>query len=162
MQKITRETIRQLASSETVYYRGMRYYAAHAVSKVTWSESNKQYRAIVKGSNQYVVTIQSDDQGEIVYNCNCPAHVKYTGACKHVVATLLFITDYQQRQEVKENLNAEDKMAYQIVEYFSKREYRHLSPAIFSYCITDPYCRFFKRTGCESLSEPLCRFRQDV
>ncbi len=38
MQKITRETIRQLASSETVYYRGMRYYAAHAVSKVTWSE----------------------------------------------------------------------------------------------------------------------------
>ena len=27
MQKITRETIRQLASSETVYYRGMRYYA---------------------------------------------------------------------------------------------------------------------------------------
>ena len=144
MQKITRETIRQLASSETVYYRGMRYYAAHAVSKVTWSESNKQYRAIVKGSNQYVVTIQADDQGEIVYNCNCPAHVKYTGACKHVVATLLFITDYQQRQEVKENLNAEDKMAYQIVEYFSKREYRHLSPQYFHIALQIHIADFLK------------------
>lgn len=128
MQKITREAIRQLASSETVYYRGMRYYAAHAVSKVTWNENSKQYRAIVKGSNQYIVTIQPEENGEIIFNCNCPAHVKYSGACKHVVATLLFIADYQQRQDIKENLNDEDKMAYQIVEYFRKREYRHLSP----------------------------------
>ena len=42
MQKITREAIRQMASSETVYYRGMRYYAAHAVTKVTWNDTNKQ------------------------------------------------------------------------------------------------------------------------
>ena len=51
MHKITRETIRQMASSETVYYRGMRYYAAHAVTKVTWNETNKQYRSFVKGGN---------------------------------------------------------------------------------------------------------------
>lgn len=48
MQKITREAIRQMASSETVYYRGMRYYAAHAVTKVTWNDTNKQYRSLVK------------------------------------------------------------------------------------------------------------------
>lgn len=127
MPKITREAIRQMASSETVYYRGMRYYAAHAVTKVTWNDTNKQYRSVVKGGNQYIVTIQPEEE-EILYTCNCPAHVKYKGACKHVVATLLFIADYQQRQEVKESQNPEDKTAYQIVEYFRKREYRQLTP----------------------------------
>ena len=44
MRKITREAIKQYASSVKVYYRGMRYYAAHAVSNVTWNDSIKQYK----------------------------------------------------------------------------------------------------------------------
>lgn len=128
MQKITREAIRQLASSDTVYFRGMRYYAAHAVSKVTWNEGNRQYRGIVQGGNPYTVTIQTGEEEELEYNCNCPAHVKYQGACKHVVAMLLFIADYQQREIARENLQAEDQTAYKIIEYFRKREYRQLTP----------------------------------
>lgn len=131
MQKITREAIKQLASSDTVYYRGMRYYAAHAVSNVTWNESSKQYRGIVKGSNQYVVTVSTEEEGDIRYTCNCPAYVKYAGACKHVVAAMLFISDYQQREIVKETFNEEDKTAYHIVEYFRKREYCHLTPELY-------------------------------
>ena len=96
MQRITREAIRRMASSETVYYRGMRYYAAHAVSDVTWNENAGQYRSVVHGGNQYVVTIQVSEEGEWLYTCNCPSHVKQKGACKHVVATLLFIADSQQ------------------------------------------------------------------
>ena len=122
MQKITREAIKQLASSDTVYYRGMRYYAAHAVSNVTWNESSKQYRGFVKGSNQYAVTVSAGEEGDIQYTCNCPAYVKYEGACKHIVAVLLFISDYQQREVAKDTLNDEDRTAYNIVEYFRKRE----------------------------------------
>ena len=127
MQKITREAIKQLASSEKVYFRGMRYYAAHAVSNVTWSENTKQYRGVVKGSNQYIVTVQTEDD-DIKYSCNCAGHVKYAGACKHVVAMLLFIYDYQQRQVARESFNDEDKTAYNIIEYFRKREYHNLTP----------------------------------
>ena len=76
MQRITREAIRRMASSETVYYRGMRYYAAHAVSDVTWNENAGQYRSVVHGGNQYVVTIQVSEEGEWLYTCNCPSHVK--------------------------------------------------------------------------------------
>lgn len=72
MQRITREAIRRMASSETVYYRGMRYYAAHAVSDVTWNENNGQYRSVVHGGNQYVVTIQVSEDGE----CFIPATVR--------------------------------------------------------------------------------------
>lgn len=128
MLKITREAVKQLASSETVYYRGMRYYAAHAVSNVTWNENSRQYRSIVRGGNQYMVTIHIDEEEEIAYSCNCPSHVKMNGACKHVVATLLFIADYQQRETARENLDEEDATAYQIIEYFQKREFRCLTP----------------------------------
>lgn len=127
MQKITREAVKQLASSETVYYRGMRYYAAHAVSNVTWNENIQQYRAVVRGGNQYIVTIHEEDSG-LQYTCNCPSHVKMHGACKHVVAALLFISDYQQRESVRDSLEIGDQTAYQIIEYFRKREYRRLSP----------------------------------
>lgn len=129
MQKITREAIKHLASSETVYFRGMRYYAAHTVSNVTWNEGNRQYKGIVKGSSQYIVTIQAE--GGLVYSCNCPAYLKYNGACKHVVAMLLFISDYQQREKARETLNSEDKAAYHVIEYFRKREYQDQIP---EYC----------------------------
>ena len=61
-----------MASSETVYYRGMRYYAAHAVSDVTWNENAGQYRSVVHGGNQYVVTIQVSEEGEWLYT-SCKA-----------------------------------------------------------------------------------------
>lgn len=131
MYKITREAIRRLATTETVYYRGMRYYAAHAVSDVTWNEAIKQYHAFVQGSNIYGVTIGFGEDEQITHSCNCPAHAKYPGACKHVVATLLFIADYQQRADALENLGWEDQTAYKIIEYFRKREYRKLTPQYF-------------------------------
>ncbi len=140
MQKITRELIKRMASSERVYYRGMRYYAAHAVSKVTWNEGNGQYKGIVRGGNQYMVMVQSGEDSELKYDCNCPSHIKMNGACKHVVAMLLFISDYQQRESVQESLEGEDKTAYQIIEYFRKREYRGLTPRYYhlGLCITIP------------------------
>lgn len=131
MYKITREAIRRLATTETVYYRGMRYYAAHAVSDVTWNEATKQYHAFVQGSNIYGVTIGFGEDEQITHSCNCPAHAKDPGACKHVVATLLFIADYQQRADALENLGWEDQTAYKIIEYFRKREYRKLTPQYF-------------------------------
>lgn len=131
MYKITREAIRRLATTETVYYRGMRYYAAHAVSDVTWNEATKQYHAFVQGSNIYGVTIGFGEDEQITHSCNCPAHAKYPGACKHVVAALLFIADYQQRADALENLGWEDQTAYKIIEYFRKREYRKLTSQYF-------------------------------
>ena len=44
---------------------------------------------------------------------------------------MLFIADYQQRENVRENLDKKDKTAYQIIEYFQKREFRRLSPTYY-------------------------------
>lgn len=122
MFKISKDSIKRLAADEATYFRGLRYYKSNAVSNVTWSKAHKQYRAMVKGSNQYIVTIEEGkDSSKLEFNCNCPAHIKYNGACKHVVATLLFIANYMERSETKKPENEEEKNLYQIIEYFNNQ-----------------------------------------
>lgn len=122
MFKISKDSIKRLAADEATYFRGLRYYKNNAVSNVTWSKAHKQYRATVKGSNQYIVTIEEGKEpGKLEFNCNCPAHIKYKGACKHVVATLLFIANYMERSETRKPENEEEKNLYQIIDYFNSQ-----------------------------------------
>ena len=122
MFKISKDSIKRLAADEATYFRGLRYYKGNAVCNVTWSKAHKQYRATVKGSNQYIVTIQEGKgPNQLEFNCNCPAHIKYSGACKHVVAALLFIANYMERSEAKKPANEEEKNLYHIIEYFNNQ-----------------------------------------
>lgn len=122
MFKISKDSIKRLATDEATYFRGLRYYKNNAVSNVTWSKAHQQYRATVKGSNQYIVTIEEGKEpNQLKFNCNCPAHIKYDGACKHVVAALLFIASYMERSETKKPENEEEKNLYQIIEYFNNQ-----------------------------------------
>lgn len=108
--------------NEKVYYRGVRYYQSNAVSNVTWSKGAQQYRGNVQGGSGYTVTIDVKDEYSFDYACNCPAHLKYEGACKHVVALLLFVEDYIGRSEAQPPKTPEEKQICSIIEYFNKRE----------------------------------------
>jgi hypothetical protein len=137
MLKINKSQIKKIAIDEMVYSRGLNYYKNNAIVNVTWSNINKQYRAIVKGKSNYVVTVDVKPDNNFSYNCNCPASVKYQGACKHVVATLLFISDYLDRKENLNPMDSEEKKIYQIIEYFNRQETRksygetfHIKPTI--------------------------------
>jgi SNF2 family DNA or RNA helicase len=123
MLKLSKESIKKIAINENVYYRGVRYYQNSTVSNVTWSKANKQYRGNVTGKNVYTVTIDVQDDYSFDYSCNCPAHVKYNGACKHVIATLLFIEDYIERSEIEQPNTPEEKQVLNIIEYFNKYDY---------------------------------------
>ncbi|SFR97754.1 DEAD/DEAH box helicase [Anaeromicropila populeti] len=122
MFKISKDTIKKLATDEATYFRGLRYYKNNAVSNVTWSKQNQQYKALVSGSNQYIVTVEEAKEGNVHYTCNCPAHIKYEGACKHVIATLLFISNYMERNETKQPASPEEKNLYQILDYFKNQD----------------------------------------
>ena len=121
MFKINKDSIKRLATDEATYFRGLRYYKNNAVSNVTWSKANSQYRATVQGGSQYIVTIQEHDN-KLNFNCNCPAHIKYNGACKHVIATLLFIANYMERSEKKQPETKEEKQLYNIINYFNNQD----------------------------------------
>lgn len=122
MLTLSRTGIRNLASSDIVYSRGLQYYKAGRVSNVAYSKLNHQYRMNVKGSYNYSVFITENEDGSFEHACNCPSHVKEKGACKHVVAALLFLLKYQEKSTMEAPQNAEEKRTYQVLEYFCNQE----------------------------------------
>lgn len=122
MLNITKAAIRNIAADEQTYARGIRYYQNNAVKNITWSQANKQYRAFVKGQSDYIVTVTQDKEDSFTYSCNCPASFKYDGPCKHVIATLLFIADYENRTKAKADISPDEKKVFNIIDYFSRQD----------------------------------------
>ena len=126
MINISRTGIRNLASNDTTYARGLQYYKDNRIVGATYSNSNKQYRLTVKGNYNYSVIIDEQEDGSFDYNCNCPSRLKDQGACKHVVAALLFILKYQERAMVSETKSPQERKVLSLLDYFVTQEDAHL------------------------------------
>lgn len=122
MLKLSRMGIRSLAANDFVYSRGINYYKNHHVVNASYSNKSKQYRIVVKGNNNYMVTIGEKEDGSFDYSCNCPGSLKEEGACKHVIAALTFLMKYQEQNQKKEPMTEEEKNANQILDYFEQQE----------------------------------------
>ncbi len=122
MIQISRTGIRNLASNDTIYARGLQYYKDNRIINATYSNTNKQYRMVVKGNYNYSVTIDEQEDGSFDYNCNCPSRLKDQGACKHVVAALLFVLKYQERTLLTETKNPEERKVMTLLDYFIAQE----------------------------------------
>lgn len=119
---ISRTGIRNLASNDTIYARGLQYYKENRIINAAYSNTNKQYRLVVKGNYNYSVTIDEQEEGSFDYNCNCPSRLKDQGACKHVVAALLFVLKYQERSLLAESKNPEERKVMTLLDYFIAQE----------------------------------------
>jgi SNF2 family DNA or RNA helicase len=122
MIQISRTGIRNLASNDTTYARGLQYYKDNRITSATYSNATKQYRLIVKGNYNYSVVVDEQEDGSFDFNCNCPSRLKDQGACKHVVAALLFILKYQERSMLTETKSPEERKIIQILDYFVSQE----------------------------------------
>lgn len=122
MIQISRTGIRNLASNDTTYARGLQYYKDNRIMNATYSNSNKQYRLVVKGNYNYSVTIDEQEDGSFDYSCNCPSRLKDQGACKHVVAALLFVLKHQERTMLAETKNPEERKVISLLDYFIAQE----------------------------------------
>lgn len=122
MLKLSRMGIRNLAPNDFVYSRGLNYYKNHHVVNASYSKKNKQYRIVVKGNNNYMVTVSEKENGNFDYSCNCPDSLKDNGACKHVIAALTFLMKYQEKDQMKEPMTEEERNIFQILEYFDRQE----------------------------------------
>jgi len=80
----------------------------------------------VKGNYNYSVTIDEQEDGSFDYNCNCPSRLKDQGACKHVVAALLFVLKYQERTLLSESKSPEERKVVALLDYFIAQEDSHL------------------------------------
>jgi len=132
MIKISRTGIRNLASNDVTYARGLQYYKENRVVSASYSNSSKTYRLEVQGNYRYSVTIEEQEDGSFDYSCNCPSRLKDQGACKHVVAALLFILTYQERTLLSTTKSPEERKIIQILDYFAAQEDTHLVGETFS------------------------------
>ena len=126
MIQISRTGIRNLASNDTVYARGLQYYKENRVISASYSNMAKLYRLEVKGNYKYSVSVEEQEDGSFDYSCNCPSRLKDQGACKHVVASLLFILKYQERTMLSETKSPEERRIVQIIDYFASQEDSHI------------------------------------
>jgi len=122
MIQLTKNMIRNLASSEKVFMRGMQYFQNGRIQNASYSKAGKRYKVIVKGNYNYTVMIEEQEDGTFLTSCNCPSSVKEKGACKHVVAALLMLLKHQERDQGNLPKNAEEKRSYQVLEYFDNQE----------------------------------------
>ncbi|NLP34820.1 MAG: helicase [Clostridiales bacterium] len=122
MIQISRTGIRNLASNDKVYARGLQYYKDNRIVSATYSNTAKQYRLVVKGNFNYSVTVDEQEDGSFDYNCNCPSRLKDQGACKHVVTALLFILKYQERTLLAESKSPEERKVMHVIDYFLSQE----------------------------------------
>jgi SNF2 family DNA or RNA helicase len=122
MIQISRTGIRNLASNDTTYARGLQYYKDSRIVNATYSNANKQYRLIIKGNYNYSVTVDEQEDGSFDFSCNCPSRLKDQGACKHVVTALLFILKHQERTIVAESKNPEERKVMSLLDYFIAQE----------------------------------------
>lgn len=132
MLQISRTGIRNLASNDLVYARGLQYYKENRVVSASYSNSSKTYRLEVQGNYRYSVTIEEQEDGSFEYTCNCPSRLKDQGACKHVVAALLFILTYQERTLLSTTKSPEERKIIQILDYFASQEETALVGETFS------------------------------
>lgn len=122
MIKISKTSIKNLASNEIAYARGVGLYKNNKIASATWSNSANQYSMIVNDNYKYTVNINSLIDGDFNYKCNCISSIKEVGACRHVISALLFIKRYEELSKIKNKISPEERKIYQIVDYFSLSE----------------------------------------
>lgn len=123
---ITTESIRKMCTSSEVFTRGLKYYIDGRVSDVGIEEELGYVEAVVAGSEEYCVSLQFSDDGDIVsYDCDCPAYYEYDGCCKHIAAVLLCLMNLKNTRRTADRKDVIDfvsaRQTSDIISFFENR-----------------------------------------
>lgn len=91
------DSIRFMCNVDITYSKGLYYYNDGRVLSV--EKVRGVYKACVRGREDYDVSLAFKDDMLVDYHCTCPAFYHYTGICKHIVATLLYM--YNENEPIK-------------------------------------------------------------
>lgn len=127
---LTRAMIRNMASSDVVYSRGLRHFKDNDIKSASYSKNQGQYKIVIEDVFRYMVTITQTPDGGFEYTCNCPTHLKEKGACRHVVAALFKILRHQENSARREMDPAENR-TMMVLDYFSNQEDEILEKQIY-------------------------------
>lgn len=98
MYNINQRVIRLGCGLASTYRNGHAYYIKNAVLSLDRLEDSLTYTAQVEGQHVYKVLVGFDQSGSLGHtHCDCKAHAKYPGFCKHIVAVLLELLERQPK-----------------------------------------------------------------
>ena len=123
MLSLSRSKIQNLAADEVVFQRGLAYFKEKRVVHAACSKNKKIYTFTVQGRQTYRVTVEETKEQDLEYSCNCPARYSQKGACKHTVASLLYLLQYQEQTDKKNGAAPSgDRRADKVIRYFVDAE----------------------------------------
>ncbi len=84
----------------TTYFNGIDYYKEGKVKSVKTNSTYKYFVANVYGSQIYNAEARFNHDGYIESTkCTCEAYKEYSGDCKHIIALLIYIKNYEMAKE---------------------------------------------------------------
>lgn len=92
--KVTQKIIKDMCGTAS-FKRGEAYYRTHKV--MVTDDSMNRCTAVVKGAEDFQVTIEKDETGRIKTACSCPTLGDFSKSCQHVAAVLLAIQERKQQ-----------------------------------------------------------------
>lgn len=102
MHNISKAEMLDRVNISTTYFKGQDYYTQGRVKNVRTTSSHDYFIASVVGSKNYSTEAEFNIDGYIKStNCNCKAHSKYGGDCKHIVALLTLIKNLKTDKKVE-------------------------------------------------------------
>lgn len=129
---IPRNTIRKLASSNTVYTQGMQYLSSMAVKEIEIKESDfiglfYVSASVTAGKNCFHPDVEIDDGAQTInrFRCDCPDADK-EGACRHVTGLLLAVENQFFNQNVSRRQPAEEQESKEKKRYSAAKELIHV------------------------------------
>lgn len=132
MIRLSRRKIQNLAADEMVFQRGLAYFKDKRVIHAACSKDQKLYNFTVQGNQRYRVTLEETSEHDLEFTCNCPVMYVQKGACKHTVAALLHLLQYQEQEERKQRfLKPEDTRVHKVVKYFMNAQDPHYNKEIY-------------------------------
>jgi SNF2 family DNA or RNA helicase len=91
---LNHKQIREMCGAVS-FKRGDSFYRA---GKVTFDYySSERCEAIVRGTEDFFVTVKVDESGKVHTTCSCPTLLSVKTDCQHIAAVLLALNEHQQR-----------------------------------------------------------------
>ncbi len=127
---VDKQYILRLATNKEVAQRGIDYYSRGRVISVEADENDCSVHGLVRGRfDEYSVNIRFSVEGiPEKTSCDCPASV-WGGACKHVIAVLLYLhAEHRDRNLAEKN----SRMASNLLEMLEKETYGYIDNIVLS------------------------------
>ena len=117
---LTKAFIKSYAQSDEVYADGFSYYRNGRVTHGVASKDKRVFQFTVKGNYNYKVQVRLADS--LSCTCTCANLSKNSGICKHIIASLLFLNQFERTAKASADLSPEEQKNGQILNYYSELE----------------------------------------